>query len=357
MGPVETLLVWDQLARNNVNYRAAELGLSHLIHIGPRVIKLAPKAAAPVVKKVASKGAANWVAATPLAGLVPSAILARRLLTPTIVAPVPKVIATSLITAPNAMLLAAAGLGVERLVQGLAARALGPRVIESPAGTRISSLQDGRCLTKGGLGLGFARCGAVGTDEWRFERTAPRVLLTRQVVLGLVRDAHGARFFAVAEPDAPGTWWPSSSTPTVRLCADRWCARCVSRGADEYMSPAADAYAALASISRCSAGSTALVTLLPAARAARPLAPPPRPRAGVGLLSVLAMLLVVGVALVGLARALGRLRARSARLIDGHKRRAQAARAQAAPQTESERLAAEAAKARASALTLTLTPT
>ena len=108
MGAVETLLVWDQLARNNVNYRAAELGLSHLIHIGPRVIKLAPKAAAPVVKKVASKGAANWVAATPLAGLVPSAILARRLLTPTIVAPVPKVIATSLITAPNAMLLAAA---------------------------------------------------------------------------------------------------------------------------------------------------------------------------------------------------------------------------------------------------------
>ena len=101
------------------------------------------------------------------------------------------------------------------------------------------------------------------------------------------------------------------------------------------------------------AGCPALVTLLPAARATRPLAPPPRPRAGVGLLSVLAMLLVVGVALVGLARALGRLRARSARLIDAHKRRAQAARAQAAPQTESERLAAEAAKARASALTLT----
>ena len=175
------------------------------------------------------------------------------------------------------------------------------------------------------------------------------MLLTRQPVLGLVHGRRGARFFAVAEPvDAP-----SSSTPTVRLCADRWCVRCVSRGADEYVSPAADAYAALASISRCSAGSTALVTLLPAARAARPLAPPPRPRAGVGLLSVLAMLLVVGVALVGLARALGRLRARSARLIDGHKRRAQAARAQAAPQTESERLAAEAAKARASALTLT----
>ena len=64
MGPVETLLVWDQLARNNVNYRAAELGLSHLIHIGPRVIKHVPKVAAPVVKKVASKGAANWVAAT-----------------------------------------------------------------------------------------------------------------------------------------------------------------------------------------------------------------------------------------------------------------------------------------------------
>lgn len=345
MGAVETLLVWDQLARNNVNYRAAELGLSHLIHIGPRLIKLAPKAAAPVIKQVASKGAANWVAATPLAGLVPSAIIAKRLFTPAIVAPVPKVIATSLITAPNAMLLAAAGLGVERLVQGLASRALGPRVIESATGTRISSLQDGRCLTKGGLGLGFARCGAVGTDEWRFERTAPRVLLTRQAVLGLVHGAHGARFFAVAEPDAPGTWWPSSA-PTVRLCADRWCARCVSRAADEYVSPAADAYAALASISRCSASSTALVTLLPTARAPTLSAPPP-PRAGRGLLSVLALLLVVGVALVGLARALGRLWARQ--LLGGPKRRAQTARAQAVPQTESERLAAEAAKVRASA--------
>ena len=89
-----------------------------------------------------------------------------------------------------------------------------------------------------------------GTDALgRFERTEPRVLLTRQVVLGLVRDARGARFFAVAEPDAPGTWWPSSSTPTVRLCADRWCARCVSRRAHVLVGAAADAYAALASIS------------------------------------------------------------------------------------------------------------
>ena len=48
MGPVETLQAWNQLARIDVNQRAAELGLSHLIHIGPRVINLAPKAALPV---------------------------------------------------------------------------------------------------------------------------------------------------------------------------------------------------------------------------------------------------------------------------------------------------------------------
>ena len=33
MGPVETLQAWNQLARIDVNQRAAELGLSHLIHI------------------------------------------------------------------------------------------------------------------------------------------------------------------------------------------------------------------------------------------------------------------------------------------------------------------------------------
>ena len=273
MGPVETLQAWNQLARIDVNQRAAELGLSHLIRIGPRVINLAPKAALPVVKKGASKRAATWVAATPLAGLVPSAIVGKRLLTRTVIAPVPKGIATSLITAPNALSLVVqlvAGLGVERLAQRLwAPHGVGPR-----AGTRILSLQDGRCLTKGGMGLGFAHCGAVGADEWRFERTAPRVLLTRQTVLGLVHDRRGARFFAVAEPvDAP-----SSNTPTVRLCADRWCVRCVSRDADEYVSPAAeDAHAARARISRCSAGSTALVTLLPAAHAPPPPAPPSPP--------------------------------------------------------------------------------
>ena len=122
MGPVETLLAWDQLARHNVNQRAVELSLGHLIHIGDRVIKLAPKAVVPVVKKVASKGPANWVAATRLAGLVSPVIIGKRLFTP-IIAPIPKVIVTSLITAPNALFVAAAGVGVERLVQGLAARA------------------------------------------------------------------------------------------------------------------------------------------------------------------------------------------------------------------------------------------
>jgi len=70
MRPVETLQAWNQLARNDVNYRAAELGLSHLIHIGPRVINLAPKAALPVVKKGASKRAAigGFFFAVPLGG-------------------------------------------------------------------------------------------------------------------------------------------------------------------------------------------------------------------------------------------------------------------------------------------------
>ena len=322
MGPVETLLAWDQLARHNVNQRAVELSLGHLIHIGDRVIKLVPKAVVPVVKKVASKGPANWVAATRLAGLVSPVIIGKRLFTP-IIAPIPKVIVTSLITAPNALFVAAAGVGVERLVQGLAARALGPRVIAPPVVTRISSLQDGRCLTKGGLGLGFTRCGAAGTDEWRFERTAPRVLLTRQAVQGLVHGVNGVRFFAVAEPDAPGTWWPSS-TPTVRLCADRWCARCVSRGADDYVSPAADAYAALARISRCSPGSSALVTLLPASPPQRVPGPDEIP---LSVLAVYAMVLV-GVALVALAlakRLVGQWRRRNDTAIAGQTAREQLA--------------------------------
>ena len=264
MGAVETLLAWDTVARHNVNKRAAELSVGHLIHIGDRVIKLAPKVPpviVPVAKEAMKKGPANWVAATRLAGLVSPVIIGKRMFTPAIMPAIPKVIFTSLITAPNVLLLAAANVGVDRLVHGLAA-SLRPHVTKPPVAMRISSVQDDLCLTKDGLGLGFTRCGAAGTDEWRFERTAPRVPLTRQAVLGLVHGADGTRFFAVAEPNPPGTWWPSS-TPTVRLCADRWCARSVSRDADDFVSPAADAYAALARISRCSYDSSALVTLLP----------------------------------------------------------------------------------------------
>ena len=54
----------------------------------------------------------------------------------------------------------------------------------------------------------------------------------------------------VAEPSTPRA---------ARLCADRWCLRCVSRGADD---------AAAVRISRCSRGNSALVQLLPPARAA-----------------------------------------------------------------------------------------
>ena len=69
MGPVEKLQAWNQLARNDLNQRAAELGVSHLIirFGGSDAIKLAPKAALPVVKQGASKRAATWVAGTPLA--------------------------------------------------------------------------------------------------------------------------------------------------------------------------------------------------------------------------------------------------------------------------------------------------
>ena len=275
-GLVENLLRWDQLARLNVNQRAAELSLGHLIHIGDRVIKIAPTIP-PVVN--------HWVAGTRLAGLVSPVIIGKRLFTPAI-APIPKVIVTSLITAPNALLLTAAGVAVERL----AARALGPRRIAPPAAMRISSLKDGRCLTNGGLGLGFKRCGAAGTDEWRFERTSPRVPLTRKAVLGLIHGANGERFFAVAEPNAPGIWWPSS-TPTVRLCADRWCVRSVSRGPNNFIVPLANAYVALAPISRYS-GSSGLMALLPPAPAAADEIP----------LAVYAMVLVA-VALVTLALA------------------------------------------------------
>ena len=294
MGAVETLLAWDTVARHNVNKRAAELSVGHLIHIGDRVIKLAPKVPpviVPVAKEAMKKGPANWVAATRLAGLVSPVIIGKRMFTPAIMPAIPKVIVTSLITAPNVLLLAAAGVGVDRVVHGLAARALRPHVIAPSVVMRISSVKDGRCLTKGGLGLGFTRCGAAGTDEWRFERTAPRVPLTRQAVLGLVHGADGTRFFAVAEPDPPGTWWPST-TPTVRLCADRWCARSVSRGADDFVSPAADAYAALARISRCSPGSSALVTLLPPAATPTPRTPP----------AVYALVLILAVIACALAK-------------------------------------------------------
>ena len=242
----ETLKAWETVARHDVNKRAATLSLGHLIHIRDRVVK-------PVAKVAMKKGPANWVAATRLTGLV---IIGKRMFTPAIMPAIPKVIFTSLITAPNVLLLAAANVGVDRLVHGLAA-SLRPHVTKPPVAMRISSVQDDLCLTKDGLGLGFTRCGAAGTDEWRFERTAPRVPLTRQAVLGLVHGADGTRFFAVAEPDPPGTWSPS---PKFRLCADRWCARSVSRGADNLVSPAADNYTALARISRCSSNSSALVT-------------------------------------------------------------------------------------------------
>ena len=64
MGPMETLQTWNQLARNDVTQRAAELGVSHLIlRLGGSELKMVPKAALPVVKKGASKRAATWVAA------------------------------------------------------------------------------------------------------------------------------------------------------------------------------------------------------------------------------------------------------------------------------------------------------
>ena len=339
MGAVETLLAWDTVARHNVNKRAAELSVGHLIHIGDRVIKLAPKVPpviVPVAKEAMKKGPANWVAATRLAGLVSPVIIGKRMFTPAIMPAIPKVIVTSLITAPNALLLAAAGVGVDRLAHGLAARALRPHVIGPSVVMRISSVKDGRCLTKGGLGLGFTRCGAAGTDEWRFERTAPRVPLTRQAVLGLVHGADGTRFFAVAEPDPPGTWWPST-TPTVRLCADRWCARSVSRGADDFVSPAADAYAALAHISRCSSDSSALVTLLPPARPPTPPVPgPPEPNPNMPL-SVLAVYAMV---LVGFALAAYAL---ATRLVEQWHRRCAAA---IAAQKAREQLAVAAKEAR-----------
>ena len=113
---LQTLLGWDGVARHDVNKRAAELSLGHLIHVGDRVVKLAPKAIVPVAK-VAKGPAANWVAAKRLAGLVSPVVIWKRMITPAIMPAIPKVIVTSLITAPNVLLLAAAGAGVDRLDQ------------------------------------------------------------------------------------------------------------------------------------------------------------------------------------------------------------------------------------------------
>ena len=67
MGPVETLQAWNQLARIDVNQRAAELGLSHLIHIGPRVINLAPNSQLSSLELVsAAKAFEGFVKEAPL---------------------------------------------------------------------------------------------------------------------------------------------------------------------------------------------------------------------------------------------------------------------------------------------------
>ena len=209
MGVVEVLLLWDQLARQNVNRRAAELSLGHLIHVGDRVIKFVPKGVIPAALP-AFMAPANWAAVARLVKLVSPVIVAKRALAGTAVrllgrgaatlatSPVTAAAAT-MITPPNALLIAAAGMGVDRLVQVVVVRALRPRAVAPPVPARIASILDGRCLASG-TPLRFARCGTAGTEEWRFERVAPRVALTRQAVLGLVHGVDGVRFFAAPPP-------------------------------------------------------------------------------------------------------------------------------------------------------------
>ena len=203
---LEVLLSFDSLARKNVNRRATELSLGRLINVGDRVIKLAPMA-------VVKKPPVNWAPRVVGLGLP---VIGKKAMTgrlaggvATLVThPSTAAVASAMITPANALLLAAGVVGIDRLVRGLAARALRPRALTSPIAARITSLQDGRCLATAGLGLGFARCGAAGTEEWRFVhvRLPPGA---RQAMLGLVHGVDGMRLF-VAQPPRQKAYVPAA---------------------------------------------------------------------------------------------------------------------------------------------------
>lgn len=213
MSVLEVLLSLDSQARKNVNRRAADLSLGHLINIGDRVLKLAPMAIVPAARAAMKKPSVNWaprVAGLALPVIGKKAVVGRLAGGAATLATHPStaVAASAMITPANALLLAAGVVGIDRLVRGLAARALRPRALTSPIAARITSLQDGRCLATGGLGLGFARCGAAGTEEWRFVhvRLPPGA---RQAMLGLVHGVDGMRLF-VAQPPRQKAYVPAA---------------------------------------------------------------------------------------------------------------------------------------------------
>ena len=203
MGLVEVFLAWDKLARDNVNRRAAELGWENL-KVGYRVIKAVPKTPA----KMAVPAAIDWAAASkyvryaaPVFAWKPVIAVSRALTGAAGAAGAAGGAATAnaaptamaAVSPVNALLLAAGSVGIERLVFLTIGRTLRLRPIGPPESTRLSSLQDGRCLLS--APLRFASC--ADGPEWKLERLAPGVPLTGHKVLGLVHGADGSRLFVV----------------------------------------------------------------------------------------------------------------------------------------------------------------
>ena len=126
----------------------------------------------------------------------------------------------------SVLLILLGGVGVDRLVQRLE-----PSRAASRASTPVLiSGQQGACLLDSPLRFAPCRTAAhLAAANWQFERADATsgvfsVGLNTQLVLGTLRRAAAPPLFAVALADTPHT---------VRLCADHWCVRCLSRTGDE----------------------------------------------------------------------------------------------------------------------------
>ena len=125
----------------------------------------------------------------------------------------------------SVLLILLGGAGVDRLVQRLEP----PRASSHASMPVLISGQQGACLLDGPLRFAPCRTAApLAAANWQFERADATsgvfsVGLTTQLVLGTLRRAAAPPLFAVALADTPHT---------VRLCADHWCVRCLSRTDD-----------------------------------------------------------------------------------------------------------------------------